>query len=264
MNTAGRRPGTADEAAWLHAGGRTAAWGNLGLWQRADDDYAGACEALARAVGEAAALRPGDRVLSLACGAGEELALWRAAFGADALVGIEADAARAQAAAARVPDAEVMVQPVLDALPLLPRAFDAVLCVDAAYHLRPRQRLFEQVAGRLRPGGRFAFTDLVLDRRSSLRLRAAAWAAGVPDADLVDLPTRLAQLREAGFAEIAATRLDEPVLGGFARFAAAQERRLGLRPWHPAWRRVAVTARLIGPCRHAGLGYALFAATRAG
>lgn len=261
---AGRRPGEGGEAACLHAGGRAAAWGNLGLWRRADDDYAGACEALARAVGEAAALRPGDRVLSLACGAGEELVLWRTAFGAGALVGIEADRARAREAAARVPDAAVLAQPVLDALAGLPQAFDAVLCVDAAYHLRPRPRLFEQVAGRLVSGGRFAFTDLVLDRSASLLLRAAARAAGVPHADLVDLPTRLAQLRAAGFAEVVTTRLDEPVLGGFARFAAAQERRFGFRAWQPAWRRAAVTARLIGPCRRGGLGYALYAAMRAG
>jgi SAM-dependent methyltransferase len=251
------------ETACLHAGGRSAAWGNLGLWRIVTDDYAGACEALARAVGEAAALRPGERVLGLACGAGEELVLWRSGFGAGALVGIEVDPARAREAVARVPDAQILAQPVLGALAGLPRTFDAVLCVDAAYHLGPRPRLFERVAGRLVTGGRFAFTDLVLDRRPSLLLRVAAGAAGVPAADLVDLPARMVQLREAGFTEIVATRLDEPVLGGFVRFVAAQERRFGFRAWHPGWRRVAVSARLIGPCRHAGLGYALFVAKRA-
>lgn len=256
-----RRPAAGDESACLHAGGRAAAWGNLGLWRSTADDYAGACEALARAVGEAAALRPGDRVLALACGAGEELRLWRAGFGAGALAGIEADPGRAREAALRVPDADLHVGPAQDLLAGLTQRFDAVLCVDAAYHLGPRLPLFERVAGALAAGGRFAFTDLVLDREPSLLLAAAARLAGVPIVDLTDLPTRVAQLRAAGFAEVAATRLDEPVLGGFARFAAAQARRFGWRAWHPGWRRVALTARLVGPCRRAGLGYALLAAT---
>ncbi|MBX3637403.1 MAG: methyltransferase domain-containing protein [Rubrivivax sp.] len=256
-----RRPAAGDESACLHAGGRAAAWGNLGLWRSTADDYAGACEALARAVGEAAALRPGDRVLGLACGAGEELALWRVAFGAGALAGIEADERLARAAAARVPDAELRVGPAQDLLADMAQRFDAVLCVDAVYHLGPRLPLFERVAGVLEVGGRFAFTDLVLDREPSPPLAAMARLAGVPIDELADLPTRVAQLRAAGFAEVVATRLDEAVLGGFARFAAAQAARFGWRAWHPGWRRVALTARLIGPCRRAGLGYALLAAT---
>lgn len=261
MRPAGPPPRVADETARLHAGGRQAAWGNLGLWRDAADDYAGACEALARAVAEAAALRPGDRVLALACGAGEELALWREAYRAGRLVGLEADAARASAAAARVPGADVRVGPVAALLPALPRQFDAVLCVDAAYHLGPRPALYRGVAGVLVPGGRLAFTDLVLDRAPSPLLAAAARLAGVPAADLADLPTQVARLRAAGFAEVVATRLDEPVLGGFVRFARVQARRFGWHAWHPGWRRVALTARLVGPCRRAGLGYALLAAT---
>lgn len=256
-----RRPAAGDESACLHAGGRAAAWGNLGLWRSPADDYAGACEALARALGEAAALRPGDRVLSLACGAGEELRLWRRDFGAGELVGIEADAGLARAAAMRVPDAVVLAGSALALLPGLARRFDAVLCVDAAYHLGPRPALYAHVARVLVPGGRFACTDLVLDRVPSPLLAAAGRLAGVPVGELADLPAGRARLQAAGFADVVATRMDEPVLGGFVRFVAAQGRRCGWRAWQPGWRRVALTAPLVGPCRRAGLGYALFAAT---
>jgi SAM-dependent methyltransferase len=140
--------------------------------------------------------------------------------------------------------------------------FDAVLCVDAAYHLSPRTSLFKPVRRLLARGGRLAFTDLVLDRRGppSRLLSAASVLCGVPLADLVPLAERVRQLQAAGFVEVQAQGLDDPVLDGFARFVPLQRRRLGLAAWHPAWLKPALTAALIGPCRRAGLGYALFSA----
>jgi SAM-dependent methyltransferase len=142
--------------------------------------------------------------------------------------------------------------------------FDAIVCVDAAYHLSPRRQWLASAFSLLRPGGRLAYTDLVHDRAAiaSPLLRGAARLCGVPAADLLPLPQQLQRLRDAGFADPDALRLDEPVLGGFARFARRQERRYGHRPWQPGWQRAALTARLIPPCRAAGLGYALFWARR--
>ena len=57
----------------VHHGGTAADWQNLGLWPAPNEqqpDYAGACRALAMRVGEAAGMQRGDRVLSMACGAG--------------------------------------------------------------------------------------------------------------------------------------------------------------------------------------------------
>lgn len=254
----------------LHHGGPAGDWGSLGLWAGAWH-YADACAALADAVADAAGVSSGQRVLSLACGAGEELLHWVQVHGAASAVGVEADAGRAARARQRAAAAGLVAQCPVVAQPALAWAtqrsvadgrFDAVLCVDAAYHLSPRPALFKQVRRLLARGGRLAFTDLVLDERAgpSRLLTAAAALCRVPRADLVPLAKRVRQLQAAGFVDVRAQRLDDEVLGGFARFVPQQARRLGAAAWHPAWLKPTLTAAMIGPCRQAGLGYALFSA----
>ena len=257
----------------LHQGGRPGTWGNLGLWADGSDtaapatDYAGACHALAAAVGEAANLQPGARVLSLACGAGDELLLWTDPFGATSVLGVERDptAARlAQALTAGHPGIQVLCGSALalDGQPAAAGPFDAIVCVDAAYHLAPRAAWLASVWPRLRPGGRLAYADLTLQHRASPLLRTAARLCGVPAADLLPLAGQVQRLQAAGFTGVQARVLDGPVLGGFARFVQRQAAAQQLRPWQPGWRAVATTAALIPPCRAAGLGYALLSATR--
>ena len=268
-------------ASLLHRGGRAGTWGSLGLWPGADEppgDYAGACRALARAVGRAAGIVPGGRVLSVACGAGAELLLWRELFGAAQVLGVEADAERVREAQELVGGAGAAIQvrlgsgTALPALGLAPASFDAVVCVDAAYHLRPRSAFLDAAFGLLRPGGRLAYTDLLIDdegdgaRWKAAVLRTSARACGLVADDLLRPQAQLRRLRACGFADPQLQRLDEAVLGGFVRHVRAQEAAFGgwLRPTarSPAWRRPAFTARLIPPCRKAGLGYALISALR--
>lgn len=257
------------ERALLHRGGTAGAWGNLGLWPA--DDYGAACAALARAVGRAALLAPGQRVLSLACGAGDELALWIDEFGAAHALGIDRDGALTDRApphpqtTLRTGDA---AQPELGAASL-----DVVLCVDAAYHFAPRAAWLAAVRRTLQTGGRLAFTDLVLDRATGTRallapllrplMQRGAAGAGIDLSEVVSDDEATARVAATGFVDVQIDRLDEAVLGGFARFVAAQTRRLGADAKAPGWRRPRATAALIRPCRAAGLGYALLSATAA-
>ena len=258
----------------LHRGGAPGHWGSLGLWPGApghhtpdETDYAGACRALALAVGHAAGLQPGSRVLSLACGAGDELLLWAGHFGAAQVLGVEIDPASADLAARQAAGTaaiQVLCRSAL-ALPAelaLAGPFDAIVCVDAAYHLAPRSAFLADALQRLRPGGRLAFCDLTLRAGSSPLLRAAARLCGVPAADLLPLPQQVQRLQALGFARVQARELDDPVLGGFARFVRRQAASQRLRPWQAGWRAAATTAALVGPCRAAGLGYALLSASR--
>lgn len=258
----------------LHDGGPAGPWANLGLWNDTRY-YADACVALADRVAGAAALARGQRVLSLACGAGAELLHWVQQHGVSHALGVEADPALAAAARQRVAGAGLVTTCPVLARPALAWAtqrsvaegrFDAVLCVDAAYHLSPRTVLFKQMRRLLVPGGRLAFTDLVFDGPGapSGLLRGAAALCRVPLADLVPVAERVHQLQATGFVDVQHQRLDDEVLGGFARFAQAQQARLGRAAWQPAWARPALTAALIGPCRRAGLGYALFSARQPG
>jgi SAM-dependent methyltransferase len=264
------------QAALLHHGGPAGRWGNLGFWPESTApaiSYAEACSALARHVGEAARLLRQAAVLDLACGAGEELPLWVEAFGVGSVQAVELDADSVRHARARVQVAGLADRIQVHAGPALPLAaelrgpFDAILCVDAAYHLGPREALFDMARHRLQAGGRIAFTDLVLDDSrfgANLLLRGAARLCGLRADDLISTDLYRHRLGAAGFADIRIERLDEPVLGGFVRFVHAQRRRLGGLARGAGWRRVAITAALIPPCRAAGLGYALISARKAG
>lgn len=255
------------ERSLLHKGGTTATWGSLGLWGDDTADYAAACADLARTVARAAGLAAGDRVLSVACGAGDELLLWRNEFSAAEVLGVEHDPALVEAAQklAGVP-VRLGSGTELSALGLPAGHFDRVLCVDAAYHLRPRSAFLQQAATLLRPGGRLAYTDLTLRRGASLFNRImftpGTLMSGVA---LNQWPTpaqQLQQLQAAGLADVQVQVLDEAVLGGFARFVWEQGSELGSQQLSRAWKRPAYTAGFIKPCRWLGMGYALFSATR--
>ncbi len=241
----------------LHQGGHPGRWGSLGLWHEDTPDYHAACTDLALAVGRAAGVKPGDRVLSVACGGGEELRLWHVAFGARAVLGVEADAALVQAIEAAGTGLAVKHGSGTALLSLgLPRQhFDRVLCVDAAYHLQPRAAFLRDAFQLLRPGGALAYTDLVVTQPHGL-LRRAAQLCGLDPEGLATAPQQMQRLQALGYDGVTLQRLDDEVLGGFARFVRRQRR----APWH--WPRVAMTAALIPPCRALGLGYAMLAARR--
>ena len=201
-------PNPPTETSLLHQGGRPGRWGSLGLWHDRDTDYAGACSALARAVGQAARLQAGDRVLAVACGAGDELRLWSQDFGARLVLGVELDAPRAATAtqaSAGWPGITVRQGSgsALDTLGLADGSFDRVLCVDAAYHLRPRAAFLRQAWRLLRPGGALAYTDLVLDHQrnawKATLLATSARLCGLAAEDLLSDATQLQRLLEFSF-----------------------------------------------------------------
>lgn len=256
------------ERSLLHKGGTTATWGSLGLWDEHTPDYAAACAALARKVAQAAGLTAGDRVLSVGCGAGDELLLWRDEFSAAEVLGVENEPALVQAAhkLAGVP-VRLASGTELAALGLPAGSFDRIVCVDAAYHLRPRSAFLQQAATLLRPGGRLAFTDLTLRDGSTLFNRImftpGTLMSGVALNQLPTPAVQLQQLQDAGFAAVQVQPLDDEVLGGFASFVWEQgTNNLGVHQLSRAWKRPAYTAGLLKICRRLGLGYALFSATR--
>jgi ubiquinone/menaquinone biosynthesis C-methylase UbiE len=228
----------------LHRGGAARGWANLGDWTHAHT-YAEACEALAVRVGEAAALKAGDEVLEVACGAGEGLRLWREKFGASRAVGLELRPAEVELARAAGLDAAVGDAADLSRFP--DASFDAVLCVDAAYHFDPRPRFFEEATRVLRPGGRIALTELVLDeaprgRLGRAALEVSARACAIPPGNLVTEADYVKQLECAGLKEISVRRLDEAVLEGFAAFMRAHRERHHAETREAGWSKPLVTA----------------------
>ena len=189
--------------------------------------------ALSRHLLDAVGLRPGERLLDVACGDGATLALARAR-GAVA-VGLDVEPrARGRAAVA---DAH--------ALPVRTGSVDVVLLECALSTFADPAGALAEVSRVLRPGGRLGLTDVLLDRaRAPERVVAVVDRLTTARADYRPL------VEQAGFA----------VVGGQdrAQDAAALVRRVRRRLPVPAWRRTART------CEQAvaegSLGYGLLVA----
>jgi SAM-dependent methyltransferase len=114
------------------------------------------------------ALRPGSRVLEVACGSGGP-ALFLASSTGARVAGIDVDenavataGRRAAKAGAAAPGAEFRRADGNEPLPFADATFDALLCVDAANHFPDRPRVLREWRRVLRPGGRVLFTDPVV------------------------------------------------------------------------------------------------------
>lgn len=244
-------------------------WSNLGYWQHTDD-YTTACQQLAEQVGLAAQLHADDTVLELACGQGASLIYWPQRFDIRSLYALELQAVLVQRIQQQSPAAlQLIEQGHFDGLPLpqplenqlKQQAFDAVLCVDAAYHAHSFADFSSVARHCLRAGGRLAFSTLTLDEQW---LSASTWqrqlhqqllkAADVPTASVLTAEQIQQQLTGLGFINIQLTPVDSEVLEGFASFVQQRAAQLSLKErLQPAWLKIAITARLCRFLKQHGL-----------
>ena len=239
------------------------AWGNLGLWAPGDD-YGRANRRLALRVGERAGLAPGQRVLDLGMGTGQQLTLWQRHFEVASIVGLDPDADHCAWARRWQRPEDRIVQAGAEALRDHAEAhrFDAAVAVDAAYHFRDRCALLADLAQMLTPEGRAAWSDLVLAdgaRRPGPLLAAALATAGVPAANLTSPERYAALLHDAGWRDVALEVLDVAVLDGFPTWWFAYRRRQPVRT--RMWLRAEITARVLhANSRRRRFGYVIVSA----
>jgi len=230
-------------------------WNNLGYWPGARD-YTAAARELARQHGALAGIRPGLRVLELACGFGAGLELWQAEFGVTASCALERREACARAIAA-VPDGlpTTVVQGRFDE-PLVATVgaarFDAILCVDAAYHARSLAAFLETCAPALAPDGVLVFSTVArgagYDDLGPIGRTALHWVlrlADIPAASVCDRPTLPCLIDAVGLQAEAVRDLSHGVFAGFASWVERRDRSLGgVSRWSRDWLKIRMTARL--------------------
>lgn len=183
-------------------------WINLGIWNGEGSGYAGACERMATLVGSMARLGPGvgERILDVGCGCGDSVELWRseAGFGVTGpIVGLnvtESECAAARRRTSALADVTIVCADALDfAETPGQERFDAVVSVDALYHVDSRHAFLRAAQQRLlTAGGRLAAVD-ILGARDLLEGGSGGAAAAV-DAASADAFERSAWTRLGAFA----------------------------------------------------------------
>ena len=142
-----------------------APWINLGDWS-VTEDYREACHQLAFRLGDCLELKADDRLLELACGYGAGLRLWSESFEVqhcDALEYrrechdfIESDPPSNLDELIKM-RAEDFFSSVFSGQCKGEAGYDAILCVDAAYHFDSLRDLLKASRILLKPGGRIGF-----------------------------------------------------------------------------------------------------------
>lgn len=260
------------EPVLLNGAGAKTRWANLGFWREARD-YPSAAAELARRVGRAANLGPGDVVLDLACGYADSCALWVREFGVARVIGVEPDPAVVVEATARVRGWQLadrivlrreraeFVRPATDA-----PGVTAVVCVDAAYHFHTRELWLRTLKREVAAGTRLGLADLVVTHRGR-RGRLADLLGRHADIPLSNLWTAEEiepSLSEYGWRVERLVRCGPEVLGGFVRHA----RRAGVRwlasPRRGGWHALGTAAMIALAGVERRVDYAIVAARATG
>jgi cyclopropane fatty-acyl-phospholipid synthase-like methyltransferase len=139
---------------------------NMGYWKGEPKTLDEASRALVTLVAEEAKLGPGQRVLDVGCGFGDQDILWIREFGPARIDAVNITKSQLEAAAEKVASEELNDRISLWAasatsLPFEDATFDVVLCVEAAHHFNTRERFFAEAFRLLKPGGRFVAADIL-------------------------------------------------------------------------------------------------------
>lgn len=206
------------------------AWSNLGFWQADTQSYPQACQALADHLAQAIQLKPNDTVLDLGCGLGASLQHWQQHYHIQQLSAVEMQSVCVSHIQKNLNSKlDIHCGSFLNLKQIFPqKIFDAVLCIDAAYHSSLNSLLLS-THSILKSNGRFGFHTLMLSDEflnlnalQRLKLQALLKAA---DVNLQDLMTeqRLREcLAQFEFKTVQLEDLSTQVLAGFAHYAETE------------------------------------------
>lgn len=156
--------------------GNAGRWAHFGHWdqspgqidqQNCSDMLEQAQKRLDEILIQSAELESGQRVLDIACGLGGLIQRIDSEWSELNLLGINIDPRQldiCQRLRSRPTNVMRWQEACACQLPLADQTFDRVFCVEAMFHFPSRRTFLEEVWRVLKPGGRFAFSDIRLVR----------------------------------------------------------------------------------------------------
>lgn len=228
------------DAARLNLGSGTW-WANLGYWEQATT-YPQACAALADQLAQAADLQPGDHLLDVGFGYGQQIIHWHERYGVAQVDGLEITPAHYEQAVRLVAPRYPADRLILGSTFPVSSRYDKIVALDCAYHFVTRANFFEAAYHGLKPGGRLALADITLKNDCPAPVRALFAVLSstllIPRANLVTLATYQAQLQACGFQQVAVRCIEAQVFPGYARFIATHARLYQTQNPAASWRKL--------------------------
>lgn len=183
---------------------------NFGYWGGGAATQREASEALVDTLLDRLPHRNGT-ILDVACGLGASTRRLLGSYAAENITAINISAAQVAHVRENAPGATVLRMDAAK-LEFPDNSFDAVLCVEAAFHFDTREAFLREAFRVLKPGGSLALSDILFRGFTA----PVSDSLGVPKANLVpDVEAYAALLRSIGFQQIDIRNATGECLGGF-------------------------------------------------